>query len=47
LFENCARKGDLAANAPEAYDITEAELTRDIIAAVKSSLSNRHRWRHL
>jgi hypothetical protein len=38
LFENFAREGDLAANAPEAYDITEAELTREIIAAERERL---------
>ncbi|MCQ4364651.1 SNF2-related protein [Mycobacterium gordonae] len=38
LFENFAREGDLAASAPEAYDITEAELTREIIAAERERL---------
>lgn len=31
LFDSFARESDTAASAPEAYDITEAELARDII----------------
>ncbi|MFV8277336.1 SNF2-related protein [Mycobacteroides abscessus] len=38
LFESFARESDTAASAPEAYDITEAELTRDIIAAERERL---------
>ena len=38
LFESFARESDLAASAPEAYDVTEAELARDIIAAERERL---------
>lgn len=38
LFESFARESDTAASAPEAYDITEAELARDIIAAERERL---------
>uniref|UniRef100_A0A5Q5CBX9 SNF2-related protein n=1 Tax=Mycobacterium sp. (strain JLS) TaxID=164757 RepID=A0A5Q5CBX9_MYCSJ len=38
LFESFARESDMAASAPEAYDITEAELARDIIAAERERL---------
>lgn len=31
MFENFARESDTAASAPEAYDITDAELAREII----------------
>ncbi|OKH78010.1 helicase SNF2 [Mycobacterium sp. SWH-M3] len=38
LFESFARQSDMAANAPEAYDVTEAELAREIIAAERERL---------
>lgn len=38
LFENFARHSDMAANAPEAYDVTEAELAREIVAAERERL---------
>ena len=38
LFESFARESDMAASAPEAYDVTEAELARDIIAAERERL---------
>ncbi|ADU01204.1 DEAD/DEAH box helicase [Mycolicibacterium gilvum] len=38
LFESFARESDLATSAPEAYDITEAELARTIIAAERERL---------
>ena len=38
LFESFARESDMAASAPEAYDITEAELARDIIASERERL---------
>jgi hypothetical protein len=38
LFESFARESEMAASAPEAYDITEAELARDIIAAERERL---------
>ncbi|MDC3729287.1 SNF2-related protein [Rhodococcus sp. Rp3] len=38
LFESFARESETAASAPEAYDITEAELARDIIAAERERL---------
>lgn len=38
LFEDFARESETAQSAPEAYDITEAELARDIIAAERERL---------
>lgn len=38
LFESFARESETAASAPEAYDVTEAELARDIIAAERERL---------
>ena len=38
LFESFARESDTAASAPEAFDVTEAELARDIIAAERERL---------
>lgn len=38
LFETFARESETAASAPEAYDVTEAELARDIIAAERQRL---------
>lgn len=38
LFEEFARKGDIADAAPEAYDISEAELAREVIAAERERL---------
>ena len=38
LFESFARESETAAGAPEAYDVTEAELARDIIAAERERL---------
>ncbi|MGF7122574.1 SNF2-related protein [Rhodococcus sp. BE178] len=38
LFESFARESETAASAPEAYDVTEAELARDIIAAERQRL---------
>lgn len=38
LFESFARESETAASAPEAYDITEAELARNIIAAERERL---------
>lgn len=41
LFESFARESETAAAAPEAYDVTEAELARDIIAAERERLFGR------
>lgn len=38
LFEEYARKSDTAESAPEAYDISEAELAREVIAAERERL---------
>jgi hypothetical protein len=38
LFESFARESETAASAREAYDVTEAELARDIIAAERERL---------
>lgn len=38
LFETFARESETAASAPEAYDVTDAELARDIIAAERERL---------
>ncbi|OYN79552.1 DEAD/DEAH box helicase [Mycolicibacterium sphagni] len=38
LFESFARESETAASAPEAYDVTEAELARDIIAAERERI---------
>lgn len=38
IFESFARESDTAASAPEAYDVTEAALARDIIAAERERL---------
>ncbi|CAM3578305.1 Helicase SNF2 [Tsukamurella ocularis] len=38
LFESFARESETAASAPEAYDVTEAELARDIIAEERERL---------
>lgn len=38
IFESFARESDLAASAPEAFDVTEAELARDIIAVERERL---------
>ncbi|OMC38983.1 helicase SNF2 [Mycobacterium sp. GA-1841] len=38
LFESFARQSETAESAPEAYDITEAELAREIIAAERERL---------
>ncbi|OMC31129.1 helicase SNF2 [Mycobacterium colombiense] len=38
LFEEFARKADIADAAPEAYDISEAELAREVIAAERERL---------
>jgi hypothetical protein len=38
LFEEFARKSDTADSAPEAYDISEAELAREVIAAERERL---------
>lgn len=43
LFESFARESETAASAPEAYDVTEAELARDIIAAERERLFGRTR----
>ncbi|BBY49475.1 hypothetical protein MARA_29430 [Mycolicibacterium arabiense] len=40
LFEQFARESTAAASAPEAYDVSEAELARDIIAAERERLFN-------
>lgn len=38
LFEEFARSSDIAQSAPEAYDISEAELAREVIAAERERL---------
>ena len=38
LFEEFARKSETADSAPEAYDVSEAELAREIIAAERERL---------
>jgi len=38
LFENFARESEMAASAPEAYDVTESELAREIITAERERL---------
>lgn len=38
LFESFARESETAHSAPEAFDVTEAELARDIIAAERERL---------
>ena len=38
LFEEFARVSDTAASAPEAYDISEAELAREVVAAERERL---------
>jgi SNF2 family DNA or RNA helicase len=38
LFEDFARKADIADAAPEAFDISEAELAREVIAAERERL---------
>jgi superfamily II DNA or RNA helicase len=38
LFEDFARVSDTAASAPEAYDLTEAELAREVVAAERERL---------
>jgi hypothetical protein len=38
LFEEFARESETAASAPEAYDISEAELAREVIAAERERL---------
>ncbi|CAN7328267.1 DEAD/DEAH box helicase [Mycolicibacterium frederiksbergense] len=38
IFESFARESDLAASAPEAFDVTEAEVARDIIAGERERL---------
>ncbi|MEZ0383994.1 DEAD/DEAH box helicase [Mycobacterium sp. pW045] len=41
LFEDFARRGDIAESAPEAYDISENELARQVIAAERERLFGR------
>jgi len=38
LFEDFARISETADSAPEAFDISEADLARDVIAAERSRL---------
>lgn len=38
MFESFARESETAASAPEAYDVTEAELTREILAEERQRL---------
>ena len=38
MFESFARESETAASAPEAYDVTEAELTREILADERQRL---------
>lgn len=38
LFEEFARKSETAESAPEAFDVSEAELAREIIAAERERL---------
>lgn len=38
IFEDFARDSDTAASAPEAYDVSEAHLARDVIAAERERL---------
>ena len=38
MFESFARESETAASAPEAYDVTEAELTREILADERERL---------
>ena len=38
LFDEFARESEVAQTAPEAYDISEAELTREVIAAERERL---------
>lgn len=38
LFEDFARESDTAASAPEAYDVSEAELAREVVAAERERL---------
>lgn len=41
LFEDFARRGDIAESAPEAYDVSENELARQVIAAERERLFGR------
>jgi SNF2 family DNA or RNA helicase len=38
LFEDFARKADIADAAPEAFDVSEAELAREVVAAERERL---------
>jgi SNF2 family DNA or RNA helicase len=41
LFEEFARDSETAKSAPEAFDITEAELAREVVAAERERLFSR------
>lgn len=41
LFEDFARESDTAESAPEAFDVSEAELARQVVAAERERLFNR------
>lgn len=41
LFDDFARVSELAESAPEAFDITEAEIAREVIAAERERLGRR------
>ncbi|MEE2060658.1 hypothetical protein [Rhodococcus artemisiae] len=38
IFEDFARENGTAQSAPEAYEVSEAELARDVIAAERARL---------
>lgn len=38
MFEEFAKRSETAGNAPEAYDVSEADLTRDVIASERERL---------
>lgn len=38
IFDEFARTSETAASAPEAFDVTEAELAREVIAAERERL---------